>query len=367
MAPPPGRWPWPTPSGAPGSRGAGRPRRPAPRRARAVAGRRRRSGHARVPVHRRYAVAGPGRSRRGHRAGPAAGGPARPRPLAADHAERRAGPASPGRRRVLLRGRRGRGVVRRSVRPWSAPARPWSAPAAALLVAAAVLAVFGTLFALHETAELTRRLHGAQQLAAGRLLTPALVILADGAARHRRRLRVGPDGDLGPGDRGRRARHDRTAARAARGRQRRRRARGDRATGLVRLRAADAPVRRGAARALPAAAARRLPGRPRHRAPGAGPGRGAVHDQRVHPGRADHAGAADRCRDDGPRGGDGLGYAVGSAVAGRLADWGGPTPAFAVTVGAGLLATVVATTAAPTLRAKQTATAQVRQPDLTRW
>jgi len=34
----------------------------------------------------------------------------------------------------------------------------------------------------------------------------------------------------------------------------------------------------------------------------------------------------------------GLGYAVGAAVAGRLADWGGHTPAFAVTVGAGVLA-----------------------------
>ena len=60
----------------------------------------------------------------------------------------------------------------------------------------------------------------------------------------------------------------------------------------------------------------------------------------------------------------GLGYAIGSAVAGRLADWGGHTPAFAVTVGAGVLATAVATCAAPTLRARQAATAPDREPEL---
>lgn len=37
----------------------------------------------------------------------------------------------------------------------------------------------------------------------------------------------------------------------------------------------------------------------------------------------------------------GLGYAIGAAVAGRLADWGGPTPAYAVTVAAGALAVVL--------------------------
>ncbi|KQY63760.1 MFS transporter [Nocardioides sp. Root140] len=37
----------------------------------------------------------------------------------------------------------------------------------------------------------------------------------------------------------------------------------------------------------------------------------------------------------------GLGYAVGAAIAGRLADWGGQTPAFAVTVAAGVVAVVV--------------------------
>ena len=36
-----------------------------------------------------------------------------------------------------------------------------------------------------------------------------------------------------------------------------------------------------------------------------------------------------------------LGYAVGAAVAGRLADWGGHTPAYAVTVAAGVLAVIV--------------------------
>jgi MFS family permease len=54
-------------------------------------------------------------------------------------------------------------------------------------------------------------------------------------------------------------------------------------------------------------------------------------------------------------GATGLGYAVGSSVAGRLADWGGHTPAFAVTVTAGLLATVLASAAAPRLRAEQSA------------
>jgi MFS family permease len=37
----------------------------------------------------------------------------------------------------------------------------------------------------------------------------------------------------------------------------------------------------------------------------------------------------------------GLGYAVGAALAGRLADWGGHTPAYAVTVGAGAAAVLV--------------------------
>lgn len=37
----------------------------------------------------------------------------------------------------------------------------------------------------------------------------------------------------------------------------------------------------------------------------------------------------------------GLGYAIGAAVAGQLADWGGQTPAFAVTVGAGVVATLL--------------------------
>ena len=37
----------------------------------------------------------------------------------------------------------------------------------------------------------------------------------------------------------------------------------------------------------------------------------------------------------------GLGYALGAALAGRLADWGGHTPAYAVTVGAGAAAVLV--------------------------
>ncbi|EWT07397.1 MFS transporter [Intrasporangium chromatireducens Q5-1] len=45
----------------------------------------------------------------------------------------------------------------------------------------------------------------------------------------------------------------------------------------------------------------------------------------------------------------GLGYALGAAIAGRLADWGGHTPAFAVTVGAGVLAVLVSWSGAATL------------------
>jgi MFS family permease len=46
----------------------------------------------------------------------------------------------------------------------------------------------------------------------------------------------------------------------------------------------------------------------------------------------------------------GLGYAVGSSVAGQLADAGGYRPAFAVTVTAGVLATVLALVAGGVLR-----------------
>lgn len=46
----------------------------------------------------------------------------------------------------------------------------------------------------------------------------------------------------------------------------------------------------------------------------------------------------------------GLGYALGAAIAGRLADWGGHTPAFAVTVSAGALATLVSWSAGRVLR-----------------
>lgn len=40
----------------------------------------------------------------------------------------------------------------------------------------------------------------------------------------------------------------------------------------------------------------------------------------------------------------GMGYAAGAALAGRLADWGGHTPAFAVTVAAGILAATISWT-----------------------
>lgn len=45
-----------------------------------------------------------------------------------------------------------------------------------------------------------------------------------------------------------------------------------------------------------------------------------------------------------------LGYAVGAAVAGQLADWGGETPAYAVTVAAGAVAVLVSTLGKGTLQ-----------------
>ena len=50
----------------------------------------------------------------------------------------------------------------------------------------------------------------------------------------------------------------------------------------------------------------------------------------------------------------GLGYAVGAAVAGRLADWGGHTPAYAVTVAAGGLAVAISWAGGATLSASST-------------
>ncbi|EWT03599.1 MFS transporter [Intrasporangium oryzae NRRL B-24470] len=55
----------------------------------------------------------------------------------------------------------------------------------------------------------------------------------------------------------------------------------------------------------------------------------------------------------------GLGYALGAAVAGRLADWGGHTPAYAVTVAAGALAVLLSWAARPVLaRAEGVAAAE---------
>lgn len=52
-------------------------------------------------------------------------------------------------------------------------------------------------------------------------------------------------------------------------------------------------------------------------------------------------------------GATGIGYAIGAGVGGRLADWGGHTPAYAVTVGAGLVATALALAAGRALRDEQ--------------
>ena len=46
----------------------------------------------------------------------------------------------------------------------------------------------------------------------------------------------------------------------------------------------------------------------------------ALHDHHLHPRASAHAAVAHRCRDDGPRGATGLGYALGAALAGNLAD-----------------------------------------------
>ena len=61
-------------------------------------------------------------------------------------------------------------------------------------------------------------------------------------------------------------------------------------------------------------------------------------------------------------GATGLGYAVGSSVAGRLADWNGHTPAFAVTVSAGLLATLLATAASSRLARVQRSAGAASSP-----
>lgn len=52
----------------------------------------------------------------------------------------------------------------------------------------------------------------------------------------------------------------------------------------------------------------------------------------------------------------GLGYALGAAVAGRLADWGGHTPAYAVTVAAGVVAVTVSLAGRSVLRRTSRAT-----------
>lgn len=52
-------------------------------------------------------------------------------------------------------------------------------------------------------------------------------------------------------------------------------------------------------------------------------------------------------------GATGTGYAIGSSLGGRLADWGGYTPAYAVTVGAGVVAIALAFGAGGALRHEQ--------------
>jgi MFS family permease len=233
------------------------------------------------------------------------------------------------------------------------------APAAALLVAAAVLAVFGSLFALHETADLTRRLHAAQHPAAGRLLTPALVLLAlaqltigivFGSVQTATSVLATAAGVPGM-------------------------------TGLLHALLGVGSVVAGlAVTALPAsfgyerrmrlfAVALLVLSLPLLLVGSLGALAIAllVLGLAVAPYMISVFTLAERITPVQRTGAamtvlaatTGLGYAMGSAMAGRLADWGGHTPAFAVTVGAGLLAAVVASSAGPVLRRKQAAAASV--------
>jgi MFS family permease len=238
------------------------------------------------------------------------------------------------------------------------------APGAALVVAAVVLAVFGSLFAVHESAELTRRLHGAQQLVAGRLLTPTLTILAVA------QLAIGVVfGSVQT------ATSVLATAAGVPG-----------MTGLLHALLGVGSVVAGlAVTALPSsfgyerrmrlfAALLLVLSLPLLLVDSLGVLAVAllVLGLAVAPYMISVFTLAERITPVQRTGGamtalaatTGLGYAIGSAVAGRLADWGGHTPAFAVTVGAGVLATVVATCAAPTLRARQAATAPDREPEL---
>lgn len=238
------------------------------------------------------------------------------------------------------------------------------APAAALVVAAVVLAVFGSLFAVHESAELTRRLHGAQQLVAGRLLTPTLAILAVA------QLAIGVVfGSVQT------ATSVLATAAGVPG-----------MTGLLHALLGVGSVIAGlAVTALPSsfgyerrmrlfAALLLVLSLPLLLVDSLGVLAVAllVLGLAVAPYMISVFTLAERITPVQRTGGamtalaatTGLGYAIGSAVAGRLADWGGHTPAFAVTVGAGVLATAVATCAAPTLRARQAATAADREPEL---
>jgi MFS family permease len=233
------------------------------------------------------------------------------------------------------------------------------APAAALLVAAAVLAVFGSLFALHETADLTRRAHAAQRPATGRLLTAALVLLALA------QLAIGTVfGSVQT------ATSVLATAAGVPG-----------MTGLLHALLGVGSVVAGlAVTALPAsfgyerrmrlfAVALLVLSLPLLLVGSLGALAIAllVLGLAVAPYMISVFTLAERITPVQRTGAamtvlaatTGLGYAMGSAIAGRLADWGGHTPAFAVTVGAGLLATVVASSAGPVLRRKQAAAASV--------
>ncbi|MGH8826087.1 MAG: MFS transporter [Jiangellaceae bacterium] len=63
-------------------------------------------------------------------------------------------------------------------------------------------------------------------------------------------------------------------------------------------------------------------------------------------------------------GATGIGYALGSGIAGQLADLGGHTPAFAVTVAAGLFALVLTTTFRSRLAAQQRRVEDIHPDDL---
>jgi MFS family permease len=226
------------------------------------------------------------------------------------------------------------------------------APAAALIAAAVLLAVFGTLFALHPTATLTRA-HQPPRQAAGRLFTPALLVLVVAqlivgtvfgsvqTATSVLATNAGVPGLTG-------LLHALLGV-------------GSVAAGLCVVRLPDwfayeSRLRVFALGLLVLSTPLLLVDSLKTLAPAL-----AVLGVTIAPYMISVFTLAERITPQSRTGAamtalaatTGLGYAVGSSIAGRLADWGGQTPAFAVTVAAGALATLLTLAAASTLRREQ--------------